>query len=303
MARNAHFPKTISGDGPGGEGRSGTHSSGGFVRVRWASKLRTCSLPRVSRGAESSAVRRGRALRVPVEGLEPGQRELTGAAARYIQRVHRLGPGDLLLLFDPLLGLEADAQIMACAAGSVTCEIAAVRPSSYRAVPICLLQALAKGAKPDSTIAEATALGVERIVFLESERVVVRLEQERGAARRGRWQRIAMEAARQCGRGNLPAIQGPLPLPDVLAQTTDLWRLQLSPHGAPLLGQLAEWRVGQGVALLVGPEGGLSPSEVAQAEAAGFRPASLGRTTLRTELAGVAALGALVAFGALRGIG
>jgi len=89
----------------------------------------------------------------------------------------------------------------------------------------------------------------------------------------------------------------------VLAQATDAWRLQLSPHGAPLLGQLAEWRVGQSVALLVGPEGGLSAAEVSRAEAAGFRPASLGRTTLRTELAGVAALGALVAFGALRGIG
>lgn len=240
---------------------------------------------------------------MPVEGLEVGQRELSGAAARYIQRVHRLGSGDLLLLFDPLLGMEAEAQIVSASAGSVTCQLDQVRPSGYRAAPICLLQALAKGAKPDSTIAEATALGVERIVFLESERVVVRLEHERGAARRGRWQRIAVEAARQCGRGNVPAIQGPLPLLDVLAQATDAWRLQLSPHGAPLLGQLAEWRVGQSVALLVGPEGGLSAAEVSRAEAAGFRPASLGRTTLRTELAGVAALGALVAFGALRGIG
>jgi 16S rRNA (uracil1498-N3)-methyltransferase len=257
----------------------------------------------VSRGSDSASARRGRALRVPVEGLDSGQRELTGAAARYIQRVHRLGPGDSLLLFDPLLGLEAEAQILSSAAGAVLCQLDAARPSGYRAAPICLLQALAKGAKPDSTIAEATALGVERIVFLESERVVVRLEQERGAARRARWQRIAVEAARQCGRGNVPAIQGPLPLQDVLAQATDAWRLQLSPHGAPLLAELAEWRAGQSVALLVGPEGGLSAAEVSRAEAAGFRPASLGRTTLRTELAGVAALGAVVAFGAVRGIG
>jgi 16S rRNA (uracil1498-N3)-methyltransferase len=240
---------------------------------------------------------------VPVEALAVGERELTGAAARYIQRVHRQGTGDRLLLFDPLLGLEAEAEIVAASAVSVTCEIDQVRPSGYRAAPICLLQALAKGAKPDSTIAEATALGVERIVFLESERVVVRMEPERAAARRVRWQRIAVEAARQCGRGNVPAIQGPLPLPDMLAQANEAWRLQLSPHGSPLLAELAEWRVGQGVALLVGPEGGLSATEVSRAEAAGFRPASLGRTILRTELAGIAALGALVAFGALRGIG
>jgi 16S rRNA (uracil1498-N3)-methyltransferase len=206
-------------------------------------------------------------------------------------------------LFDPLLGLEAEAEITAAAAGSVTCQIDAVRPSGYRPLPICLLQALAKGDKPDLTIREATALGVERIVFVETEHGVVRLEQERGAARRIRWQRIAVEAARQCGRGNIPALHGPIALLDVLAQATEPQRLLLSASGEPLLQQLADWQPGQTVALLVGPEGGLSTGEIGRAEGAGFRPASLGRTTLRTELAGVAALGALVAFGAVRGIG
>jgi len=69
---------------------------------------------------------------------------------------------------------------------------------------------------------------------------------------------------------------------------------------------VATWRSAPrqpGASMLVGPEGGLSPAELSHAEAADFRPSSLGRTTLRTELAGVAALGALVAFAALRGIG
>jgi len=240
---------------------------------------------------------------VPVEALEPGQRELTGPTARYIQRVHRLGPGDWLWLFDPLLGMEAEAQIVAEAAGAVTCRLDSIRASGYRPVPICLLQALGKGDKPDQTIRDATALGVERIVFVESEHAVVRLEAERTATRRMRWQRIAVEAARQCGRGNLPAIHGPLPLFDVLAQSTQARRLLLSAQAAPLLAQLADWQPGQAVALLVGPEGGLSATEIARAEGAGFRPAALGPTTLRTELAGIAVLGALVAFGALRGIG
>jgi len=242
-------------------------------------------------------------LRVPLEGLEPGLRRLTGAVARYIQRVHRLGPGDWLGLFDPELGVEAEAEIIAAEVGALTCQLGGVRPSGYRALPIRLLQALAKGSKPDLTIREATALGVERIVFLESEHAVVRLEPERGASRRARWQRIAIEAARQCGRGNVPAIHGPLPLLDVVAQALEPQRLLLSPSGAPLLARLSDWQAGQAVALLVGPEGGLSPAEVSCAEAAGFRPSALGRTTLRTELAGVAALGALVAYAALRGIG
>jgi 16S rRNA (uracil1498-N3)-methyltransferase len=206
-------------------------------------------------------------------------------------------------LFDPLLGVEAEAELVAAASGALQCQVGSVRTSSYRAQPICLLQALAKGSKPDATIAEATALGVERIIFLETERVVVRLEHERSSSRRSRWQRIAVEAARQCGRGKIPAIHGPLPLFDVLEQALEAQRLLLAPGGEPLLQRLASWQPGQAVALLIGPEGGLSAAEVARAEQRGFAPASLGPTTLRTELAAVAALGAVVAFAAVRGIG
>jgi 16S rRNA (uracil1498-N3)-methyltransferase len=244
-----------------------------------------------------------RALRVPLEGLTPGVRELDGEVARYVQRVHRLRAGARLRLFDPVLGLEADAQLLEATGAGVRCEIISVQPSAYRALPVVLLQALAKGDKPELSIREATALGIERIVFVESERVVVRLEPERRATRRTRWQRIAVEAARQCGRGTLPAIQGPLPLLDVLAQTTEARRLLLSPEGPPLFSELEVWRGDQTLALLLGPEGGLSSSEAQSASEHGFSAVSLGRTTLRTELAGIAALGAVVAFAAWRGIG
>ena len=246
---------------------------------------------------------KGPALRVPVSNLEPGVCELEGDVARYVQRVHRLRPGARLRLFDPLLALEADAELLEDAGGAARCQIFAVQPSAYRALPIVLLQALAKGEKPELSIREATALGVERIVFVESERVVVKLEPERRATRRTRWQRVAVEAARQCGRGNLPALQGPLPLLDVLAQSTEAQRLLLAAEGEPLFSELDSWRADQTLALLIGPEGGLSGSEARSAAEHGFRSVSLGRTTLRTELAGVAALGALVAFAAWRGIG
>ena len=307
---NAHFWKSISRSvherglatwfGPLGRGMSHSGSAGLGRHGQAGARRVACRFVSLD---EEPAASRPRALRVPLEGLEPGLRRLTGDVARYIQRVHRLGPGAWLALFDSELGVEAEAEIVAAEAGVVTCRLGSVRPSSYRPLPICLLQALAKGSKPDLTIRDATALGVERIVFLESEHVVVRLEPERGATRRSRWQRIAVEAARQCGRGNVPAIHGPLPLLDVVAQALEPQRLLLSPTGAPLLERLSAWQPGQAVALLVGPEGGLSPAEVSRAEAAGFRASALGRTTLRTELAGLAALGALVAFAALRGIG
>lgn len=254
----------------------------------------------MSSSRESTAAR---PLRVPLEALASGVRELEGDVARYIQRVHRLRPGARLRLFDPVLALEADAELLDAPSGVVRCEISGLQPSSYRALPIVLLQALAKGEKPELSIREATALGVERIVFVESERVVVKLEPERRATRRARWQRVAVEAARQCGRGNLPTLQGPLPLLDVLAQSTEGRRLLLSAQGEPLFTPLDSWRADQTLALLIGPEGGLSGSEAKLATEHGFSPVSLGRTTLRTELAGVAALGALVAFAAWRGIG
>lgn len=234
-------------------------------------------------------------LRVPLEDLTPGVRLLTGPVARYVGRVHRLGPGDQLLLFDPVVGVEAEARVGASEARGVYCEVGEVRPSGYLAHPITLLQGLAKAEKPDSVIRDATALGVGRIVFVETERAVARVSAERGAARHERWKRIAMEAARQSGRGNLPSILGPLPMTGALTASREDRRIVLLPGAPPLLGQLWKWQPEQSIALLIGPEGGLSSTEARLAEDAGFSPASLGATTLRTELAGVAALGALVA--------
>ena len=234
-------------------------------------------------------------LRVPLEDLRPGVRLLTGPVARYIGRVHRLRPGDGLLLFDPVMGVEAGARVGAGDARGVYCEVGEVHQSGYRAHPITLLQGLAKAEKPDAVIRDATALGVASIVFIETERTVARVSAERSAARHERWKRIAVEAARQSGRGNLPSVRGPLPITGALTSAREDQRIVLLPGAPPLLEQLRQWQPEQSIALLIGPEGGLSSSEARLAEDARFSPASLGSTTLRTELAGVAALGALVA--------
>jgi 16S rRNA (uracil1498-N3)-methyltransferase len=211
-----------------------------------------------------------------------------------------LGQGDRVLLFDPALGLEADGWLRGVHQSGLDCEVGEVRKSDYQPYPISLLQGLAKGGKPDITLRDATALGVDRVVFVETERAVVHVTPERSTSRLERWKRIAAEAARQSGRGNTPAIQGPLPLARALEECEASHRLVLAPSGPPLLERLGSWEAGQSVALLVGPEGGLSLSELQLAEGLGFLPASLGSTILRTELAGVAALGALVALSAAR---
>lgn len=233
-------------------------------------------------------------LRVAVEGLAPGELRLAGDAAHYVLRVHRQAPGATLALFDPLAALEADATLVAADKRGALCEVTGVRPSPYRAHPIELLQAVGKGDKPERIIRDATALGVARIVLVQTERTVVKLDGERAEARRERWQRVAVDAARQSERGDVPRIAGPVPLEAALEAVSASERLVLAPGAEPLGDRLVRWSLPSPLAFVVGPEGGLSDAELAAARARAFDPVSLGGTILRTELAGIAALGALV---------
>ena len=139
----------------------------------------------------------------------------------------------------------------------------------------------------------ATELGVARVRPLLTERCVVRLEAGRGRERARRWQRVAKEAAKQCGRSIIPTVEPPSTLTEFLDQRPAadlalcLWEGE--PQGLrEILGAI---RVPIGSALLVvGPEGGLSSGEVAALRAAGFTSASLGPRILRAETAGPAAV-------------
>lgn len=241
-----------------------------------------------------------RALRVPLDDLAPGVRPLHGALVRYIRRVHRLGVGDRLALFDPGTGMEADAELVEGPAPELWCRVGELRVSGYRALPIHLIQGLGKADKPDEAIRAATALGAASVTLVQAERSVARVSAERSASRLDRWKRIAVEAARQSGRGNVPTLAGPAELDQVLAAETAALRITLAPHAPPLFERLADWRASAAIAVLVGPEGGFDEHELRAAERANFLPASLGSSILRTELAGVAALGALVALSAVR---
>ena len=237
-------------------------------------------------------------LRVPLDGLAPGVCPLGAPLGRYVTRVHRLGPGSRLCLFDPETGLEAEGELVDGPSPEVWCRVDELRPSGYRPLPVHLLQGLGKADKPDEVIRAATALGVASVHLVQTERSVARLTAERASARIERWRRIAIEAARQSGRGVIPVLGGPSPLPDALAVVSAATRIILAASAEPLFCRLGRWRAREPLALLVGPEGGLDPGERLLAASAGFLPASLGSTTLRTELAGVAALGALVALAA-----
>lgn len=237
----------------------------------------------------------GSVLRVPLSPLVEGRVVLPDAAGRYVSRVHRLSAGDAFLAFDPEARTEADV-VIATVDRRVTCDVGVVRPA--RAVArssVTLLQGMGKGDKPDQIIRDATALGASRVVFFFSSRSVPRLS-EREEAKRVRYRTIAVEAARQCGRGDLPAIEGPLPLDDALRVADSGLRVCLSPAAAAsFAGVLASWGAVTPLSVLVGPEGGLTEEELRHASELGFVMASFGDFVLRTETAAVAVLGAVVA--------
>ncbi|MBX3127514.1 MAG: 16S rRNA (uracil(1498)-N(3))-methyltransferase [Polyangiaceae bacterium] len=243
-----------------------------------------------------------RAVRVAESSLEPGERTLSEAASRYLVRVHRLAPGRAFSLFDPEARLEAEATLTVAHPRRARCRIDAVRaaptPSGRRTT---LVQALGKGDKPDQVLRDATQLGVSRVVFALTERSVVSLG-ERAASRATRWRQIALDAARQSGRPDVPELGPFAALGEVLAEVDAPLCLLLHPAGGqPLLAALSGAPADAGLVLLIGPEGGFSDAERGLAREHGFSPVTLGRLVLRTETAAVAALGAVLAADEARG--
>jgi len=196
------------------------------------------------------------------------------------------------LAFDPEAGLEATAELVSDRLPRAQIEVGEVRGTTARPDwKVTLLQGIGKGDKPEQVVRDATVLGARRVVFVETERCVARAI---GADRRIRERRVAVEAARQAGRGDLPELVGPRSLAESLTEVAEGEHKLVcgwAPDAEPLLVALARWRPEQELVLLIGPEGGLSPEEVQAARSAGFRPVSLGTFVLRTETAATVALG------------
>jgi 16S rRNA (uracil1498-N3)-methyltransferase len=233
-------------------------------------------------------------LRVPVENLCVGELALPEEAARYVVKVHRLGVGDRVHLFDPVNGTEAFGVVNTARLPTVSISVEEEpRQAPRRNMPVTLIQAVAKADKPEQAVRDATAFGVERVAFAETARSI-----SRGGfdGKMGRLGRVAAQVARQCGRPDLPVLQMPEPLEETLRGSL------LRPHrivcglsegSVPLLEAVKGEQLREGVTLLVGPEGGFSPEEMRLAAAAGFRAVSLGPFVLRSETACTAALAAL----------
>jgi 16S rRNA (uracil1498-N3)-methyltransferase len=274
-------------------------------------------------------------LFLPPERLTGERVALDDEPHRYLTRVLRLGPGDALVVFDGQGG-EIDARIEAATGRGTTLLLGARRTVAPPPRRLALMQAVPRGERMDLVVQKTTELGLGRLLPVWTARTVVQGphgdDDADGGARLRRWRKIAQEAARQCGRADLPVIEPPRALTAALAalgeQATDeratderapgerapgeqapppglrllLWEgAQASGAAAvPLRQALADAAAHPTVTLLVGPEGGFAPDEAEAARAAGFLPVGLGPLVLRSETAALVAVAlAQSALGAL----
>ena len=244
-----------------------------------------------------------RRLYVPPGSIDQPELTLTGKSHHYLVRVLRLRPGTELVLFDGE-GLEADAVLHALADGRAVLRL--LGPARTATPPDCAIAvafALIKGDRTDACIQKLVELGVATIAPLITERTVVRLDGARADKRQRRFVDIARAAARQCGRTNVPEIAPIAALPAFLdARAPGDLELILCASAASggsgsgevaTLGQRLPQHPPSRTWVLVGPEGGFSPREVALAGSHGFSPTSLGRYVLRADTAVLAVVSAL----------
>lgn len=231
---------------------------------------------------------------VPAERIRDGWVEFAPAQAYQLTQVLRLRPGDEVSVCDGS-GREVVASLATATPRRATARILREAPPLPRpGLSITLAQVVPRGAAMDLIVAKATELGVERLVPLEGERSVRRAS----AARVPRWLRIVQEAAEQCGRRDLPAIEPARGLEEFLLNhppSTPLVACDAGEGSRPLLAVCRELRGSSTITLLVGGEGGLSPAEVERLRSHGALLAWLGPRILRVETAALAALGIIQA--------
>ena len=214
--------------------------------------------------------------------------ELSSAASQHVGVVLRMQPGEPLTLFCGD-NREFTATITTVHKKKVVATILAVHDVSRESPQaIHLGQAISKGERMELVIQKAVELGVTSITPLLTTYSVVRLDAERMAKKLAQWQAIAIAACEQSGRNQLPIIHPTCTLDLYLQQCHAATKLVLYPNSAK------SWRnhtfADGDIALLIGPEGGLSDHEVSMARESQFQPLCLGPRILRTETAAIAAM-------------
>lgn len=234
------------------------------------------------------------ALRMAVADARPGDDVvLTGPEAHHAAVVRRVRVGEEVTVGDGV-GTWLTGSVAEAAPKRVV-----VRVERHSVVPprlprIVLAQALAKGDRDELAVQAATELGVDRIVPWQASRSISRWDAGKAAKGVARWSTIVREAAKQAHRAWVPPVTDPATTAALAALSAGARVLVLEPTASAPLSQMPlEDDDERDIVLVVGPEGGIAPEELAALAAAGAAQVRLGDTVLRTSTAGPAALAVL----------
>ena len=213
---------------------------------------------------------------------------LTSEASKHLLTVLRLKDDHPLILFNgdgndysAILSISSKKQAEAVIETQLSLSLES--PLS-----IHLGQGISKGERMDFVLQKSVELGVTELTPLITERCPVKLNAERWEKKYQHWLKIVTSACEQCGRNVIPTLHPPLSLHQWLGQSTQQTRLTLHPEAEHRMADIPPSPYGY--RLLIGPEGGLSDSEIYQSGESGFSSALLGPRVLRTETAALAAI-------------
>lgn len=234
---------------------------------------------------------------IPADRISEGTVTVTGDDAHHISRSLRMAAGERITVCDGT-GTDYECELTAFLPDRVLANVLSSAPSAseppYHAT---VFQALPKGEKLDAVIQKAVECGASEIVPFESERCVVRMT-DGEEKKRERRNRIALEAAKQCGRGIIPTVAGTLRFEEAItrAAKADLALFCYEGEGTQPLPEVLNAFCGKGtptVSVMVGSEGGFSKREADAAKDRGMIPVGLGTRILRTETAAAFVLACL----------
>lgn len=216
---------------------------------------------------------------------------VTGSEARHAVAVKRITLGESVLVADGR-GRAVRGATVAAAKDRLAVEVAELLESPARPHRCVVVQALAKGDRSERAVEMMTELGVDEILAWQAARSIVRWQGERAAKSLAKWVATAREATKQSRRYRVPDVG--------IVRTQDVVDRIHCADRALILHESAEEWIGQvklpergEVLLIVGPEGGISPEELAQFRDAGAVPVLISDAVLRTSTAGTVALGQL----------